>query len=42
VLDAPLPQPVAPPLSARTRLTLFELTFAAATLLVLRRRWQRK
>jgi apolipoprotein N-acyltransferase len=42
VLDAPLPQPVAPPLSARTRLTLFEFTFAAATLLVLRRRWQRK
>jgi apolipoprotein N-acyltransferase len=41
VLDAPLPQPVAPPLSARVRTTLFELTFAAGVLLVLRRRLQR-
>jgi apolipoprotein N-acyltransferase len=42
VLDAPLPQPVAPPLAPRTRSTLFALAFAAATLLVARRRWQRK
>jgi apolipoprotein N-acyltransferase len=41
VLDAPLPQPVAPPLAARARATLFELTFAAGILLVLRRRWRR-
>jgi apolipoprotein N-acyltransferase len=41
VLDAPLPQPVAPPLSARARTTLFELAFAAGVLLVLRRRWHR-
>jgi apolipoprotein N-acyltransferase len=42
VLDAPLPLPVAPPLSARSRTSLFELLFAASALLVFRRRWQRK
>ena len=42
VLDAPLPQPVAPPLSARARTALLELVFAASTLMVLRRRWRRR
>jgi apolipoprotein N-acyltransferase len=42
VLDAPLPRPVAPPLSARARAGLFELVFAGGVLLVVRRRWQSK
>ena len=42
VLDAPLPQPVALPISPGARNTLVELVFAAAALLVVRRRWQRK